>query len=137
MIARKVFVSIVLLLASSTAISSRLQARQPFLPDELLVKFVPGTPRLVVHEVNTEVGAFIIGTTLGDPDLYRVQLRPGLGLEKAINQYEKNPNVVRASKNLLVGIPEDQSDGFDDLGLASRAKAYAIEEQSVERDGYG
>ena len=137
MIARKVFVSIVLLLASSTAISSRLQARQLFLPDELLVKFVPGTPRLVVHEVNTEVGAFIIGTTLGDPDLYRVKLRPGLGLEKAINQYEKNPNVVRASKNLLVGIPEDQSDGFDDLGLASRAKAYAIEEQSVERDGYG
>ncbi len=39
----------------------------------------------------------------------------GLDLEKAINQYETNPNVVRASKNLLIGIPEERGDGFDDL----------------------
>src|SRR5947207_5511824 len=120
MVARTVFVSMVLLLAWSNPISSGLQAQQLFLPDELLVKFVPGTPRLVVHEVNTEVGAFIVGTSLGDPDLYRVQLRPGLNLEKAINQYETNSNVVRASKNLLVKIPEDPGDGFDDITDGSR-----------------
>src|SRR3989449_5499072 len=118
MIGSKFLLSTVLLLGSSTVISSLAQER--FVPDQLLVKFKPGTPRVLVHEVNTEVGAFIIGTTLGDPDLYRVQLRPGLDLEKAINQYEKNPNVVRASKNLLVDIPEDQSDGFDDLADGSR-----------------
>ena len=44
----------------------------------------------------------------------------GLDLEKAINQYETNPNVVRASKNLLIGIPEERGDGFDDIAEGSR-----------------
>jgi len=117
MIGPRVFLS-VLFLASSTIDSSLLQAQ--FIPDELLVKFKPGTQRGVVYEVNTQIGAFVIETSLGDPDLYRVQLRPGLDLEKAINRYETNPNVVRASKHLLVGIPEEQGDGFDDIAEGSR-----------------
>ena len=44
----------------------------------------------------------------------------GLDLEKAINQYETNPNVARASKNLLIGIPEERGDGFDDLFAPDR-----------------
>src|SRR5882762_7834391 len=97
MIGPRVFLS-VLFLASSTIGSSLLQAQ--FIPDELLVKFKPGTQRGVVYEVNTQIGAF--------------------DLEKAINRYETNPNVVRASKHLLVGIPEEQGDGFDDIAEGSR-----------------
>src|SRR2546427_736218 len=118
MVGSKFLLSTVLLLGSSTVISSLAQER--FVPDQLLVKFKPGTPRVLVHEVNTEIGAFIIGTSLGDPDLYLVQVRPGLSLEKAINQYQMNPNVVRVSKNLLVSIPEDSGDSFGDLAEGSR-----------------
>src|SRR6266516_3786044 len=82
MIGSKFLLSTVFLLGSSTIISSLAQER--FVPDQLLVKFKPGTPRVLVHEVNTEIGAFIIGTSLGDPDLYLVQVRPGLSLENAI-----------------------------------------------------
>ncbi len=39
MIGRRVFVSILLLLTSTTVISSWLQAQQLFLPDQLLVQF--------------------------------------------------------------------------------------------------
>ena len=118
MIGSKFLLSTVLLLGSSTVISSLAQER--FVPDQLLVKFKPGTPRVLVHEVNTEIGAFIIGTSLGDPDLYLVQVRPGLSLENAINRYQMNPNVVRASKNLLAYIPEDAGDNFGDIAEGSR-----------------
>jgi hypothetical protein len=91
-----------------------------FVPDQLLVQFEPGTPQLTVHEVNTERGAFIIGTFIGDPNLYAVQIRPGLDIEEAIDQYEMNPNVVRASKNLIVSIPEERGDGFGDLPEGAR-----------------
>ncbi len=118
MIGSKFLLSTVLLLGSSTIISSLAQER--FVPDQLLVKFKPGTPRVLVHEVNTEIGAFIIGTSLGDPDLYLVQVRPGLSLENAINRYQMNPNIVRASKNSLVYIPEDAGDNFGDIAEGSR-----------------
>src|SRR2546422_249591 len=99
MIGSKFLLSTVLLLGSSTIISSLAQER--FVPDQLLVKFKPGTPRVLVHEVNTEIGAFIIGTSLGDPDLYLLQVRPGLSLENAINRYQMNPNIVRASSRFF------------------------------------
>ena len=117
MIGSKFLLSTVLLLGSSTVISSLAQER--FVPDQLLVKFKPGTPRVLVHEVNTEIGAFIIGTSLGDPDLYLVQVRPGLSLENAVNRYQMNPNIVGASKNSLVYIPEDAGDNFGDIAEGS------------------
>src|SRR5438552_1542177 len=113
MIGSKFFLSTLVLLGSSTIILSLAQER--FVPDELAVKFKPGTPRAVVHQVNTEIGAFIIGTSLGDPDLYWVQVRPGLSLENAINRYQMNPNVVRASKNLLTFLFENFGDNFGDI----------------------
>ena len=118
MIGSKFLLSTLVLLGSSTIILSLAQER--FIPDQLAVKFKPGTPRAVVHEVNTEIGAFILDRSLGDPDLYLVQVRPGLSLEKAINQYQMNPNVVRASKNPLAFIPEDSGDSFADLAEGSR-----------------
>ena len=118
MIGSKFLLSTVLLLGSSTIISSLAQER--FVPDQLLVKFKSGTPRVLVHEVNTEIGAFIIGTSLGDPDLYLVQVRPGLSLENAINRYQMNPNVVRASKNLLTFLFENFGDNFGDIAEGSR-----------------
>src|SRR5436309_5259879 len=118
MIESKFLLSTVFLLGSSTVISSLAQER--FVPDQLLVKFKPGTPRVLVHEVNTEIGAFIIGTSLGDPDLYLVQVRPGLSLENAINRYQMNPNVVRASKNLLTFLFENFGDNFGDIAEGSR-----------------
>src|SRR5437667_5045606 len=118
MIGSKFLLSTVFLLGSSTVISSLAQER--FVPDQLLVKFKPGTPRVLVHKVNTEIGAFIIGTSLGDPDLYWVQVRPGLSLEKAINQYQMNPNVERVSKNGLASIPEDAGDTFLDIAEGLR-----------------
>src|SRR5207302_10085319 len=117
-IGSKFFLSTLVLLGSSTIILSLAQER--FVPDELAVKFKPGTPRALVHQVNTEIGAFIIGTSLGDPDLYWVQVRAGLSLEKAINQYQMNPNVERVGKNLLTFIPEDSGDSFADLAEGSR-----------------
>jgi len=120
MIRHRGFFSILLFLASSTLISSLLEAQELALPDEVVVKFKPGTPRLLVHEVNTEIGAFILNRALGDPDLYLVQVRPGLDLDKAINRYQMNPNVVHASKNQLVSYPEFVGDGFDDIAEGSR-----------------
>lgn len=125
MVRIRAFLSVLFFLASSSSVSSFFQAQEPVgqelaLPDELLVKFKPGTAQLVVHEVNTKIGAFILDRSIGDPDLYRVQVRPGLALENAINQYQMNPNVVRASRNSLVFIPEHVGDGFDDIPEGSR-----------------
>jgi hypothetical protein len=114
--------SIGLLMAISIFLTAQLSPStgQLSIPDELLVKFRPGTPLLTVHDVNTQIGAFVLDRSLGDPDLYRVQIRPGLRLDEAIRRYEMNPNVVRAGPNALVFIPEDRGDGFDDIIDGSR-----------------
>src|SRR5919108_314253 len=48
------------------------------------------------------MGATIIETFIGDPDLYRVRLQPNTDLDDTIRRYIQEPDVVRATKNLAI-----------------------------------
>ncbi|MBI1745343.1 MAG: S8 family serine peptidase [Acidobacteria bacterium] len=99
---RKVFCLIFLTVFSLTVTILDQVFGQEFVPNEVLVQFRPGTPRLVVDAVNIGARGIIIGTFRGDRDLYHIGVPQGSNLDSVIAYYRRNSNVRYAGRNLII-----------------------------------
>ncbi|MGH9340185.1 MAG: S8 family serine peptidase [Acidobacteriota bacterium] len=111
-----IFQLLFLLTFFGTAYSQELVSGEDFVPSEVLVKFKPDTPLSTINAINEQIGATIIGTFRGDPDLYQIELPPNISVEAAIDFYERQPSVERAQPNFLYRpdfVPNDTR--FDEL----------------------
>lgn len=79
--------------------ANRSSSAPAFVQDEVLVKFVPGTPAAEMAQTHGRVGGRVINT-LARIGVQQVKLT-GIGVEAAIAAYKQNPNVLYAEPNYL------------------------------------
>lgn len=92
-------------------------------PDEVLVRFRPGTPTQTRQVAHAALNGRSIRTWASVDGLELVQLPAGANIQSAVVAYRQNPNVLYAEPNYIVhalGLPNDpsfaQQWGLDNTG---------------------
>ncbi|WP_425430442.1 S8 family peptidase [Desmospora activa] len=95
------FLLAVTLVIPSVAVAQEPQAEQDYVPDELIVKFKPGTAGAVKSALHQQEDAEVESRNQA-VGFEVVKLEKGQSIEKAIKAYEKNPNVEYVEPNYIV-----------------------------------
>ncbi len=75
---------------------------QKYIPDEVLVRFKPGTSRAAMLSSHARVGGTIKREFTSVDRLHLVKLSGGTSLKAALHTYRRNPSVLYAEPNYLV-----------------------------------
>ncbi|PWR72327.1 S8 family serine peptidase [Methanospirillum lacunae] len=97
--------------------SSPLQVSAEYVPEHVIVRYKTDTISTmsalpsVMSTANAEVGASVMTdySEAGLPGMQVVQVK-GVPVDKAIQEYTANPNVLYAEPDYLVSLPQEQSD---------------------------
>ncbi len=103
-------VLVCLALLGATAAGAGVLEDNEFVPDQLLVKFHPGTPDYIVDAINASEGASVGQRFRLDADLRLIQLPEGSDVLAAAERYSGQAEVVYAEPNHIyrIGlIPDD------------------------------
>ena len=88
-----------------------------YVPDEVLVRFKPGTTGAAMAAAHAAVGASVVKAFSLVDNLRLVKLAPGVDVKRALQHYRQHPDVLYAEPNWIVEavetIPNDTS--FGDL----------------------
>jgi serine protease len=84
--------------------AARNNGNGKFVPNEVLVKFRPGTPQYVRNQIHRGAGATVLQRFARDKQLVRVRVPRGVNLDSVIAYYSTRADVQYAQKNLIYHI---------------------------------
>ncbi|MDH5517697.1 MAG: S8 family serine peptidase [Gammaproteobacteria bacterium] len=125
MIRNKIFTTVVvllMLLSGATLITAappaeigqghNPRAEKTFRPDSILVRFKPGTPSEDVATAHANINPNAVKNYRILDGLKQITLPPGISVEKALENYLKNPNVLYAEPDYQYPINAVANDQF-------------------------
>ena len=70
-----------------------------YVPDEVLVRFRPGTTGAAMAAAHAAIGASVVKAFSLVDNLQLVKLAPGVGVKQALQHYQQHPDVLYAEPN--------------------------------------
>ncbi|MDR6226518.1 thermitase [Desmospora profundinema] len=95
--------AVALVLPSAASATPEVKAEPNYVPDELIVKFKPGIAGQAKSSIHAQEEAKVVSRNHA-VGLEVVKLEKGQSVQKAIQAYEKNPNVEYAEPNYIVKV---------------------------------
>ena len=106
------------LAGSGTLAVTRLPGHAPFVADEILIGFKPGTKMERVRQLLAQMGGTIVGS-VPKIGVYRIRLPPGANVLSLVDMLKKDGVVAAAEPDYVTEMPRDPNSGsFRETGRA-------------------
>jgi subtilisin family serine protease len=96
------------------------------MPGELLVKFKPGTTATIKEQMNSNIGAQVIGEFRGEPDLLHMKLPESWAVGLGQDYYTNDPNVEYAEPNYIYQLQAIPNDSFQWGATAPASRRWGL-----------